>query len=169
MRPFLPCFLALAASASAATISVRDHGATGDGTTKDTAAIQQAIDACATAGGGTVVLPKGRYLSGSLQLKSKVVLVIQPEAVLLGSADLADFRAGPLLSATDATQVGIEGGGTIDGQGESYWDKVKTYTGPAWRSTAQTEYKARKRPAFVRFTRCTDVVVRNITLTQSPS
>lgn len=169
MRYLIPSLLALAASASAATISVRDHGAVGDGTTKDTVAIQQAIDACAAAGGGQVVLPKGRYLSGSLQLKSKVVLVIEPEAVLLGSADLADFKAGPLLGATEATDIGIEGGGTIDGQGESWWDKVKTYTGEAWHGTAQFEYKARKRPSFIRFTRCRDVVVRNITLTQSPS
>ncbi len=169
MRYLIPSLLALAVSASAATISVRDHGAAGDGTTKDTAAIQQAIDACAEAGGGRVVFPKGRYLSGSLQLKSKVVLVIEPEAVLLGSADLADFKAGPLLGATEATEIGIEGGGTIDGQGESWWDKVKTYTGEPWHGTAQFEYKARKRPSFIRFTRCSGVVVRNVTLTQSPS
>ncbi len=51
------------------TISVRDYGATGDGNTLDTSAIQAAVDACANMGGGTVSLPTGTYLTGTIILK----------------------------------------------------------------------------------------------------
>ena len=54
------------------SFNARDYGARGDGGTKDTAAIQKAIDACTQAGGGTVQLPAGTYLSGSIYLKDNV-------------------------------------------------------------------------------------------------
>lgn len=74
--------------------NVRDHGAKGDGTTLDTAAIQRAIDAVAAAGGGTVPLPAGTYRSGSIVLRSNVTLDLAEGAVLLGS-----HRHGPLPAA----------------------------------------------------------------------
>jgi hypothetical protein len=168
MRHAIMCCLAIATAASAASFNVRDYGAVGDGTTKDTAAMQKAIDACAEAGGGRVVLPAGRYLSGSLALKSRVALVIEKNAVLLGSKDIKDFH-GPLLGAEGQESISLEGEGTVDGQGDAYWEKVRDENRPLWRGTAQHEYKALKRPSFVRFTRCTDVRVRGVTLTGSPS
>ncbi|MDX9981365.1 MAG: glycosyl hydrolase family 28-related protein, partial [Lentisphaeria bacterium] len=168
MRCLPACLVLLASAATAAQVNVRDHGAVGDGVAKDTKAIQQAIDVCAEGGGGRVVLPKGRYLSGSLVLRDGVTLVVEPEAVLLGSRELADF-SGPLLGAKDARNIGIEGGGTIDGQGEAYWEKARDYNGPAWKGTAQFEYKALRRPAFIRFTGCSDLTVRNIKLVGAPS
>src|SRR5277367_2853053 len=69
-----------AALAAGADFNVRQYGATGDGTNMDTAAIQQAIDAAADAGGGTVILPRGTYLSGSLGLKSHVTLQLNQGA-----------------------------------------------------------------------------------------
>lgn len=154
---------------AAERLDVRDHGAVGDGEALDTVAIQKAIDACTAAGGGEVLLPKGRYLSGSLVLKSGVRLIVSPEAILLGSTRLADYRGGPLLSAKDASDVGIEGGGTIDGQGTAFWEPRGKYGGPPWRGTAQFEYRALRRPSFLRFQRCTNVTVRNVRLTNSPS
>jgi hypothetical protein len=59
----------------------RDHGATRDGETNDTAALQAAISACAAVGGGIVVFPSGIYLSGTLVHKSHVVLWLQSGAV----------------------------------------------------------------------------------------
>ncbi|MBN2452339.1 MAG: right-handed parallel beta-helix repeat-containing protein [Lentisphaeria bacterium] len=158
-----------AAAAPAVRLDVRAHGAVGDGRNKDTAAIQRAIDACGTAGGGEVVFPPGRYLSGSLRLRAGVHLVLDPGATLLGSADVADFREGPLLLAQDVEDVGIRGGGTIDGQGTAYWEPARTYQGPPWRGTAQFEYRALKRPSFLRFQGCRGVVVRDVTLANSPS
>ena len=64
--------LIVAGTAHAADFSVREHGATGDGTTLDTAALQRAIEACGKAGGGRVVFPPGKYLSGTLYMRTGV-------------------------------------------------------------------------------------------------
>jgi polygalacturonase len=72
---------------------VRDFGATGDGLHKETHALQKAIDACHRTGGGRVLLPAGRYLSGTIFLKSNVELYLQNGAVLLGSPDAEDYNA----------------------------------------------------------------------------
>ena len=118
--------LLLASLLAATDVDPRAHGAKGDGLTLDTTAMQQAIDACATAGGGRVVLEAGRFLCGSLVLKSGVTLTVRPDAVLLGSRSLADYANHRLLSATDASDVGVEGGGTIDGQGTAFREPSAT-------------------------------------------
>jgi polygalacturonase len=155
-------------SAWAWHFDVRSYGATGDGETLDTVAIQSAIDACADDGGGEVLFPAGRYLSGSLRLKSHVTLNITPDATLLGSTSLADFTTRELLLAAGVENVGITGGGTIDGQGSAYW-VPKPYLGEAWKGTAQFEYRALKRPRFLRFDDCRNVRVSHVLLTHSPS
>ncbi|WP_213804004.1 glycoside hydrolase family 28 protein [Granulicella sp. dw_53] len=122
---------------------VQRFGAKGDGVTKDTAAIQAAIDKCAagpkSAGGkgwapGRVVLAGGTFLTGPILLKSGVVLTIEAGATLLGSVDMADYpkvkfarqtTVQPLVSAVNAEDVQIQGGGTIDGNGKVWWDYVK--------------------------------------------
>lgn len=67
------------------TISVRDYGATGNGTTSDTQALQSAIDACHQAGGGTVTLPRGTYPVASVRLRSQVRLHLDDDAVITGA------------------------------------------------------------------------------------
>jgi polygalacturonase len=108
--------------------NVRSYGATGDGVTKDTVAFQKAIDACAAAGGGEIVVPAGNYLIGSIELKSHTTLRLERNAHLLGSPDLDDYplikirwegkwidghRA--LISAHDANHIGIVGPRKISG------------------------------------------------------
>ncbi len=66
-------------------------GAVGDGVTKDTEAVQRAIDTCADAGGGTVFLPPGKYLCGSLHLRSGVTLFLDNGATILGSREFKDY------------------------------------------------------------------------------
>ncbi len=113
-------------------LNVREFGAKGDGTTKDTAAIQKAIDACAAGGGGTVTFPSGTYLSGSLHLKSFVSLLLDNGATLLGSPDSQDYDPceklefksdadretsyfhNALIWGEDLEHVAIVGKGTID-------------------------------------------------------
>jgi len=128
-------------SASAAVVSVaaaklcdaRTYGAKADGVTKDTKAIQAAVDACASAGGGMVRLSGGTFLTGPVVLKSNITLEIAKDAVLLGSPDRADYPmvpfAGhqtvqPLVSAVNAENVAITGEGVIDGNGKVWWDYI---------------------------------------------
>ncbi len=109
-------------------LNVRDFGATGDGATKDTAAIQKALDACVAAGGGTVAVPDGVYLTGSLVLGANTTLDLAGHASLVGSSDLGDypvvnirwegeFREGhrALIVATNAANIAITGSGAIFG------------------------------------------------------
>ena len=111
--------------------NVRDFGAVGDGKTLDTAAINKAIDACTAAGGGQVLLPPGTYLSGTVMLKSNVMLRLDAGARLLGTPDLTQYqqytppagtpearygkwhRALVLISGVE--NAGISGDGIIDG------------------------------------------------------
>jgi hypothetical protein len=111
-------------------IDVKMLGATGDGTTKDTAALQEAIDSV-PASGGSVYLHDGTFITGTLRLKSNLTLYVDPTAVLEGSPDVADFPAQSpptqnvnlkdcrraVVYAEGATNVTIDGGGTIDGNG----------------------------------------------------
>src|ERR1700733_2161618 len=73
------------------TLNARDFGAKGDGSTKDTSALQQAIDRCSVLGGGEVLIPAGNYLTGALALRSNTLLRLAKDATILGSPDLADY------------------------------------------------------------------------------
>ncbi len=109
-------------------LDVRAFGAVGSGTNKDTAAFQQALDACAAAGGGEVLVPSGRYLIGSIELKSNTTLRLAKDAVLAGSPDLEDYPVvkvrwegrwidghRALIYATNASGIGLVGPGRIAG------------------------------------------------------
>jgi polygalacturonase len=80
------------AAVSQGIFDVRRYGAAGDGKTLDTAAIHKAIEACAQAGGGQVRLTPGRYLSGTVHLKSHVTLFLEAGAVLVGTTDLNQYQ-----------------------------------------------------------------------------
>ena len=71
--------------------NVKNFGATGDGITMDTAAVQSAINACSNSGGGTVLLEEGVFLIGTIQLFSGVELHIDASATLLGSKDINNY------------------------------------------------------------------------------
>ena len=137
---------ALAALSAHSAFDVRDFGATGDGTTMDTASIQSAIDKCGESGGGRVVLANGTFLSGSIQLRTGVELHIDSTALLLASPDIADFpewkdvkhvksvnlprgRNACFIFADEAERISITGDGVIDCNGQYH---VKEKTDPNW-------------------------------------
>jgi polygalacturonase len=160
-------FIALAASPSAraaetTNLNATAHGVVGDGVTLNTDAIQKAIDDCGAGGGGTIQFPAGRYLTGTIQLKDNVTLHLDENAVLLGSTKAADYRnvdpfidgvgqkmGYALIVGVGASHVGIEGAGTIDGQGK----KLKA---------AQSPYTVR--PFLMRWLHCTNVAIRDVHL-----
>jgi polygalacturonase len=170
--------LALSAVAYAATCDVTKYGATGNGKSLDTAAIQKAIDACSAAGGGTVVFNNGKFLSGTIFLKSNITLRIEPGAVLLGSTNIADFEVKQpgaaakttsgqvgeelgahhighhLIYADNVDNIAIDGGGIIDGQGDTYFDK---------------DLKPRARPSpYIEIWNSRDIRIQDVTILKTP-
>jgi polygalacturonase len=148
------------------TLSVKDLGAAGDGATKDTLALQQTIDRCAVLGGGEVRVPAGNYATGALLLRSNIVLRIEQDASLLGSADMADYPLtqvrwegrwvkgySAFLSAMDGENIGIAGPGRIAGS-----PQIK---GRVDRATGM------RLPALLEFTNCRDVRVENCFTSQA--
>lgn len=165
-------FLSAAAPAlRAATCNPRHYGAKADGATKDTAAIQAAIDACARQGGGTVVLTAGTYLSAPIVLKSGINLHLDQGATLLGSPDHADYPAitefrapglQALVSAVNAVNVSISGGGVIDGNGASWWQMARAIPNSGAMGSPHP------RPRLVVFDHCRQVLVEGVTIQNSP-
>jgi len=143
---------------------VREYGAKADGKTLCTAAIQKAIDECSRAGGGTVYLPPGVFLSGTIYFKTGVTLDLAAGCTLLGSTDLKDYPVTvpafrsytdnytdkSLIYGENVERISIMGQGVIDGQGASF-------KGP---------YKVR--PYMIRFIECRNVTVKDVTIKNSP-
>lgn len=116
------------ATSGSTTLNVRDFGATGDGKTKDTTAIQQAIDRAYVLGGGDVVVPAGNYFTGAIALRSSTTLRLEKDATIIGTPDFADYPVMQvrwegkwiqghvgLIYAIDAEHLGIIGPGKIVG------------------------------------------------------
>ena len=159
------CF-ALGSPARALTCDVREAGATGDGHTKDTAAIQKAIDHCAESG-GVVRFAPGTYVSAPLTLKSHTHLALEKGATLLGSPDMADYpvrtdapwRRLSLLHADNAEDIAITGEGTIDGNGKIWWDAVLNRTKGAHEN---------QRPLLIDLTHTKQILIEGVTVQNSP-
>jgi len=130
-------------------------GAKADGRANDTAAIQQAIDACARAGGGTVYLAPGNFLAGTLVLKSNVTLYLAAGATLWGSRNFSDYSLPHLLYACDAENVTIEGEGTINGNGDAFW-------------TAKFKAKPQRPTPLIELVRCRNVRLHDVRIRNQP-
>lgn len=116
-------------------LTVTDFGAVGDGQTLNTESIQKAIDEAANKGGGVVIIPKGRFLTGALFFKPGTHLHVSEGGTLLGSDDITNFPIMPsrmegrsidyfpaVVNAYGVDGFSITGKGTIDGNGLKYWE-----------------------------------------------
>lgn len=148
---------------------VRQFGAKGDGVTLDTQAIQNALDECGKTGGGIVQLPAGTYLSKPIFLRSGTTLQLDEGAILKATDEPADF-AKPnspgsviaFVNGKDLTNAAISGKGTIDGSGRRWW-------GPALEAKSAKKPETQRRPRMVIMERCSNLQIRDVTLTNSPS
>ncbi len=149
-------YAASTAAESPALFPVTQYGATADDASIDSAAIQRAIDACAKAGGGAVVIPKGSFVAGGLRLPDRVRLVLEEGAILQGSTNCADYGGASawgdaLISARNAQDIRIEGAGTIDGADCRNPRGEEGFRGPH----------------AISLTACTNIVIEGITIVRA--
>jgi polygalacturonase len=113
--------------------NILDFGAMPDGETLNTGTIQDAINACHASGGGTVYVPAGEFITGTIALKGHVNLHLSAGARLTGSTDTADYRIDGMrhgmIWAYQARNISITGEGTIDGRGTHFHLPDKTHSG----------------------------------------
>ena len=143
---------------------VRSFGATGDGETNDTAALQRALDAAVAAGGGRVLLRGGkRYLSGALRLGSRIDLHLADDAQIIASTSQDDYPAGAfgILNADGAVGLKITGSGHIDGQAMKFMTGYSD-TDMRWEPKAF-------RPRIFSLLDCKDLEVSGISFGHSPT
>lgn len=146
------------------TINIVEQGAVGDGRTVNTQAIQCAVDLCHEAGGGTVLVPAGIFVSGTFVLKSNVTLEVAAGAVLQASPDIRDYREDThhnryrneealdrcFLYAQDQENIRITGKGEINGSAAAFPNEGSIY-----------------RPMMMRFLRCGQIRIDGVKLYQS--
>ena len=161
----------------AAAVSAKDYKASffhinSDGTTLNTRSIQFAIDYISKNGGGRLVFYVGRYLTGSIHMKSNVTLQLEEGAVLLGSTNPFDYdRIGntALIHARDLENVGITGKGMIDGQGRTLANNSIAYANDGLIEDILKYDRTREsiRPMIIYFNNCINVNIKEVILQNS--
>ncbi len=172
--------------------AVDDHGGVGDGTTVNTKAFDAVIDNCHAAGGGTVRIPPGRWLTGPIRLKSRVNLHLEEGAAVAFVTEPAAYlpvvhtrwegveiyNYTPLIHARDCEDIAITGKGTLSGNGGAWWHWKKTNgnTGELYNLEAAGIDLSKRvygvenllRPSFIQPFNCQRVLIEGITVTDSP-
>jgi hypothetical protein len=170
-------------------VNIMDKGAFPDGKTLNTQIIQTTINKVSENGGGTVYFPKGKFLTGSIMMKSHVTLELDEGAVILGSTNPLDYyftdqseeltnperndkSALALILAEDVHNIGLVGKGTIDGQGRALALHIDSLHHTGARVDPNYNYSRNRpnesaRPKLFRFSKCNHVTVKNLHLRNS--
>ncbi len=182
----LSAFLIATYPALAASYNIVNFGAIPN--QLSTEAIQKAVDSCHESGGGTVLIPSGIFITGTIELKSFVNLHLEQGAILLGSKDVKDyittFRRHGIIYCLDAEHVSISGEGIIDAQGTSFYDLSKNHIYPEFdkaltrqkdRYMSESEFfsdgpvKRIQSPGMtLAFYHCDHIVLKEFTLKDTP-
>ncbi len=177
------------------TFDIRKFGATGDGTAKNTEAFRQAIAACNSAGGGKVLVPGGKWLTGSIHLLSNVNLCMEEGAELHFSDDPNDYlpvvftrwagfevmNYSPLIYAIDCENIAVTGPGKLYGHGQAWWSWQPLQEGPTGTGMQIQDMVLKGvppekrvfgkpeyglRPQFINPVRCKNVLLEGFTIAQ---
>ncbi len=170
--------------AATAGKSILEYGAKPDGRTLNSKAIQRAIDDVSQSGGGTVTVPSGTFLTGRIELRSRVTLNLEAGSTLLGSTSIGDYNADSegnsgtnprhLIFVQDADDVTISGPGRIDGQGPTFWEpsgKAPLPEQDAWADVASHSLTVRKggRPSpMLEFVNCRRLTINGVQIANAP-
>lgn len=175
-------------------VKITDFGAKGDGTTDCSKAFEAAIATCARRGGGRVVVPPGRYLTGPIRLRSFIDLHVEDGATIAFVTDPARYpnvytrwqgielmNYSAFIYAFGARNIAITGGGTLDGQAsDTVWWQWKSTQNDDWlalQDMADRGVPVRERvfgvghdlrPNFIQPYHCRDVLIEGITIINSP-
>src|SRR5581483_4362923 len=172
-------------------ISIAEFGAVEGGATKNTEAFAKAIEACFKKGGGRVIVPKGKWLTGPIHLKSNIDLHLEEGAEIIFSDKFEDYlppvfvRSGgiemynysPLIYARDCENIAITGAGYLDGNATAWWEWAKKETKEGFRMGAEGvpvekrvfgTPEAAIRPSFVGLVNCKNVLLEGFKIGSGP-
>lgn len=154
---------------SAAEYKASFFGIKSNGTTLNTSSIQKAIDYIHEQGGGTLVFYVGRYLTGTVELKSNVHIVLREGAILVGSTNIYDYNIETpntaLVYAKNADNISVTGQGVIDGQGRDVaYNLVDQIHKGIIEDKMQLDRPANRRPKGIYFRECKEVEIKGITI-----
>jgi len=177
--------------------NISDYGARNDGTTLNTDAIRKTIEACSRSGGGIVVVPQGKWLTGAVHLQSNTALKVSKGAELIFTKDISQYlpavetsweglscyNYSPLIYAVDCENIALFGKGQITCQREEWakWDgrppqhyaalkkmyKMAVDNVPVKERHMENQ-NSHLRPQFVQFIRCDNVLIEGLTVRNSP-
>lgn len=176
----LACLMVVVFTAGAKDYLITDFGVKTDSTRLSTLAIQQVIDSASLKGGGTIVIPKGVFLSGALFFKPNTKLRLENGAILKGSDNIKDYPLIPsrmegksiyyyaaLVNAYRVDSFSITGPGTINGNGAKFWSYFWAYRDSMKQLKKSATNLEVHRPRLVFLWGCDDVTVSNVKLCNS--
>jgi len=182
MRKFLLLFL-LGISINtgwAKDYLITSYGVVADSTKLNTAAIQKVIDLAASKGGGTILIPKGTFLSGALFFKPNTRLTLRKGAVLKGSDNIEHYPLIPsrmegkslkyyaaLINAYQVNNFSISGPGTINGNGLRFWKQFWAYRDSLKQLNQVATNLDVHRPRLLFIWGCDNVNIKNVNLKNS--
>lgn len=172
----------------ARNVNIREFGAIDNGSFNNTTVFRNAVDTCHFTGGGTVTVPQGIFVSGTIVLRSDVNLYLEPGAVIMGSSHLDDYTLNGqkvgLIYCENAENVSVTGLGTIDGNGDIFMN-LKEYKKIGIEGTQFCRQKGQfrvidgflpdgpvvplERPnQMIIFSDCRNVTIRDVVIRNSP-
>lgn len=174
------CLVALFGTASAQDYVITQHGVSADSTKLNTQPIQNVIDKAHLNGGGTIVIPKGVYLTGALFFKPGTRLRLVEGSVLKGSDDINDYPLIPsrmegrslyyyaaLINAYYVDSFNIIGPGTINGNGHRFWSAFWAYRDSMRKIGKEATNLEVHRPRLLFIWGCNNVTIKDVNLRNS--